>query len=131
MTTTTDTTTVVRTVYEAFARGDIPAVLEHFDPELVWIEATGLIAGTYHGPQGVLEGVFMPIGNDWEGFLVEPERLVAQGDVVVAIGTYRGTYRATGKSMTTRFAHVWQMRDGRLVHFEQIADTESFNTALR
>jgi len=131
MTTTTDNATIARAVYDAFGRGDIPAVLEHFDPELVWVESTGLIAGTYHGPQGVLEGVFVPIGSEWESFLVEPERLVAQGDVVVAVGTYRGTYRATGKSMTARFAHVWQMRDGRLVHFEQIADTESFNAALR
>ena len=131
MTTTTDNATIARAVYEAFGRGDIPAVLEHFDPELVWVESTGLIAGTYHGPQGVLEGVFMPIGNDWETFLVEPERVVAEGDAVVAVGTYRGTYRATGKSMTARFAHVWQMREGRLVHFEQIADTESFNAALR
>ena len=75
--------------------------------------------------------MFAPIGNEWESFLVEPERVVAEGDVCVAVGTYRGTYRATGKSMTARFAHVWQMRDGRFVHFEQIADTESFNAALR
>jgi uncharacterized protein len=131
VTTTTDTATVVRAIYDDFGRGDIPAVLEHFDPDMVWIESTGLIAGTYQGPQAIVDGVFAPIGNEWETFLVEPERVVAEGDVCVAVGTYRGTYRATGKSMTARFAHVWQMRDGRLVHFEQIADTESFNAALR
>ncbi|WP_433026429.1 nuclear transport factor 2 family protein [Actinomycetospora sp. CA-053990] len=131
MTTTTDNATIARAVYDAFGRGDIPAVLEHFDPELVWVESTAPNAGTFHGPQGVVDGVFVPIGNAWEVFLVEPERVVAQGELVVAVGTYRGTSRATGKSMAARFAHVWQMRDGRLVHFEQIADTESFNAALR
>lgn len=130
MTTTTDTAAVVRGIYDAFGRGDVPAVLEAFDPEIVWFESTGTIRGTYRGPQGVLEGVFVPIGNDWEGFTVDTERLVAQGDVVVAVGTYRGTYRATGRAMTSRFAHVWQLRDGRAVHFEQIADTASFNAAL-
>jgi ketosteroid isomerase-like protein len=131
MTATTDTATVVRAIYDDFGRGDIPAVLENFDPDMVWVESTGLIAGTYQGPQAIVDGVFAPIGNEWETFLVEPERVVADGDVCVAVGTYRGTYRATGTSMTARFAHVWQMRDGRLVHFEQIADTESFNAALR
>ena len=130
MTTTTDTATVVRGIYDAFGRGDIPAVLEAFDPEIVWFESTEPIRGTYRGPQGVLDGVFVPIGNDWDGFTVDTERLVAQGDVVVGVGTYRGTCRATAKAMTSRFAHVWEMREGRAVRFEQIADTESFNAAL-
>jgi ketosteroid isomerase-like protein len=129
--TTTDNATVVRAAYEAFARGDIPTVVESFDPAIVWIESTGLIAGTYEGPEAVVEGVFVPIGSEWEVFTVDPDRVVAEGDVCVAVGTYRGTYRATGRSMTSRFAHVWEMRDGRIVRFEQIADTESFNAALR
>lgn len=127
MTTTTDTATIARAVYDAFGRGDIPAVLENFDPDIVWIESTGLIAGTYQGAQAVVDGVFAPIGSEWDGFLVEPERLVAEGDIVVSIGTYRGKFRATGKSMTARFVHVWEVREGRLARFEQIADTASLN----
>lgn len=128
MTTTTDTTTIVRTAYDAFGRGDIPAVLDCFHPDLVWIEAAGgRYGGTYQGPQAVVDGVFAPIGSEWDGFLVEPERLVAEGDIVVSIGTYRGKFRATGKSMTARFVHVWEVREGRLARFEQIADTASLN----
>ncbi|GAA4942711.1 hypothetical protein EV188_105206 [Actinomycetospora succinea] len=130
MTTTTDTATVVRGIYDAFGRGDVPAVLGAFDPEIEWYESTGRIRGTYRGPQGVLDGVFVPISEEWEGFTVDTERLVSEGDVVVAVGTYRATCRATGKAMTSRFAHVWELRDGRAVRFEQIADTESFNAAL-
>ena len=84
MTTTTDNATIVRTVYDAFGRGDIPAVLDCFHPDLVWIEAAGgRYGGTYQGPQAVVDGVFAPIGSEWDGFLVEPERLVAEGDIVV------------------------------------------------
>ena len=133
MTTTTDNATIVRAVYDAFGRGDIPAVLEllRSRPGLGRVHGAAATRGTYQGPQAVVDGVFAPIGNEWEGFLVEPERVVAEGDIVVAVGTYRGTCRATGKSMTARFVHVWEMRDGRLARFEQIADTESLNAALR
>jgi len=131
-TATTDVATLVRSAYDLFARGDIPAVLELIDPEVEWIEAEGgPFAGTYRGPQAVLEGVFGRIGSEWENFVVQPETVVAQGDTVIAVGTYRGTYRATSKPMEARFAHVWEMSDGRLRRLEQIADSAMLNAAMR
>jgi len=40
-----------------------------------------------------------------------------------ATGGYRGTYRAAGKSMHARVAHVWQLEGGKIVRFEQFTDT--------
>ena len=132
MTTTTDNATIARAVYDAFGRGDIPAVLEHFDPELVWVESTAAASrARTTGPQGVVDGVFAPIGNEWEASSSSPSVWSPRGTSSSPSAPTGGPFRATGKSMTARFAHVWQMRDGRLVHFEQIADTESFNAALR
>ena len=132
MTTTTDTTTIVRTVYDAFGRGDIPAVIELLDPDVLWVETDGgPYGGIYRGPQAVLEGVFARIGEEWDGFVVDVERMLSEGDTVVGICTYRGTYRATGRPMVARVVHVWEMRDGRAARFEQFVDTEQLNAAVR
>mgnify|MGYP001267180046 CR=1 FL=1 len=72
---------LINGVYDAFAAGDIPAVLGAFDESISWTEAAGFMyAGTYEGPQAVLESVFMRLGTEWEGFAAVPEKIVDGGD---------------------------------------------------
>lgn len=121
----------VREVYEAFAKGDVPAVLGFLTPDAEWTEAEGFpYGGTYIGPNAVLEGVFMRIGSDWDNFAAVPQELIDGGDTVVALGTYSGTYKATGKSFEAPFAHVWKTRDGKAYKFQQYTDTLKVNEAL-
>jgi ketosteroid isomerase-like protein len=59
----------VQKVYDAFAKGDIPTVLGSLSADIAWTEAEGFpYGGTYHGPKAILEGVFMRLGSEWEGF---------------------------------------------------------------
>ena len=39
------------------------------------------------------------------------------------VGEYRGTYKATGRSMKPAFAGVYRVRAGRIVSFHQYTDT--------
>lgn len=49
---------IVTGVYASFAVGDVPAVLGAMADDIHWTEADGFpLAGTYVGPQAVLEGV--------------------------------------------------------------------------
>jgi ketosteroid isomerase-like protein len=115
---------VVRGVYQAFAVGDIPTVLGALAPAVQWTEAAGgPYGGVSIGPGAVLENVFMKIGGDWDGFAAIPAEFVADGDTVVALGEYSGTYKATGKSFRAPFAHVWKFEDGKAVSFHQYTDT--------
>lgn len=117
--------------YRAVADGDAPTALALLDDEVEWTEAAGFpYAGTYHGPQAVVEGVFTRTSDEWDEYLVEPSLLVAEGDHVVGVGTYRGTYTATGRSFTARFAHVVTVRDGKIDRFEQVVDSAQVNKAL-
>ncbi len=130
--TATDNVTALRAGYAAFATGDVPVVLALLDPDVEWTEpAGGPFAGTFRGPDGVVEGVFARIGGEWSAFSVEPEEYVASGDSVAVLGTYRGTYRSTGKEMTARFVHMYRFRGGRIVWFEAVADTAMLNSVLR
>lgn len=121
----------IKAVYEAFAKGDIPSVLEALSPEIDWTEAEGFpYGGTYHGPKAVLEGVFMRLGSEWNGFAAAAHEFIDGGDTIVALGKYSGTYKLTNKSFHADFAHVWKLREGKAVRFVQYTDTLLVQRAL-
>lgn len=122
---------LVRGVYDAFARGDIPAVLGSLSPDISWTEAEGFpYGGTYVGPEAVLEGVFMRLGTEWDGFSAVPDEFIDGGDAVVVLGRYGGTYKATGKVLRANFAHVWKLHGGKAIRFTQYVDTLVVQRAL-
>ncbi len=116
---------IIKGLYDAFATGDVPAVLGAFAGNISWTEAEGFMyGGTYNGPNAVLENVFMKLGTEWEGFAAVPGKIVDGGDGnVVAFGTYSGKYIKTGKSTSVPFAHEWELSDGKVVKFRQHTDT--------
>lgn len=115
---------IARDLYQAFGRGDIPAVLGALTPGCEWTEAAGgPYGGVYIGPDAVLEGVFQKLGGEWDGFAAVPHEFVADGDRVVVLGDYSATYKQTGKSFTAPFAHVWKFNEGKVVSFQQYVDT--------
>lgn len=121
---------IVKALYDAFGRGDVPAVLGAFDPEIQWKEAENFLyadGNPYVGPQAVAEGVFQRIVSDVDNFSVLPERFADGGDTVVAEGRYRGTMKTTGTPVDAQFAHVWQLRDDKVVRFQQYTDTKQWS----
>lgn len=123
---------LVRAHYDASAHQDLPAMLAPLSPQVRWTEMAGFpCAGTWIGPQAVAANVFEVLGEAWEDYRFELERLIDAGDQVVGVGTYRGRYRATGKSLEARVAHVWTVHGGQVVAFEQFTDTLLVDRAMR
>lgn len=120
---------LAQSLYEAFGRGDVETVVAALDPDVEWCEAEGnpMYPGhAFIGPQQVVEHVFARIGAEFEGFQIHPRRFLADGDTVVVEARYTATrHRATGKPMDAQVAHVWDLRDGRVVRFQQYADTRA------
>ena len=122
---------VAKRTYEAFGRGDVPAVLENFDPAVEWHAAEGLPWGGQHdGPQAVAENVFGAVMAAVDGFALDVDRFLDSGDYVVALGRYSGTGKQSGKPLDAAFAHVWELDDGKLKRFLHYTDTARFNEAL-
>ena len=114
----------VRAHYAASAKGDIAEMMAAVSPQVRWTEMAGFpCAGTWVGPQAVIDNVFGVLGRDWIGYRFELQNLIDGGDQVVGVGTYHGTHRATGKKMQARVAHVWKLQDEQIVAFEQFTDT--------
>ncbi len=110
---------------------DLAAMMAPITGSTAWTEMAGFpYAGTYVGPDAVIAGVFKRIGEDWDGYTFALEKLVDGGATIVGIGTYSGTYKRTGKPMTARVVHVWEMRDGKAVSFEQFTDTKLVADAM-
>jgi hypothetical protein len=117
----------VHGVYEAFGRGDVPAVLGAMTEDVEWREAEGMpYGGVHHSPQQVAENVFGPITTDVDGFAVTPEQLIASGDTVAAVVRYTGTGKLSGKSLDLEAVHIWDLRAGKLARFRQFIDTVGF-----
>ena len=57
----------VKATYDAFAVGDVPAVLGAMSPAIEWNEAENFPyadGNPYRGPEAVLNGVFARIGGE-------------------------------------------------------------------
>lgn len=115
---------IVQVLYDSFAAGDIPAVTAAFADDISWIEADGFpLAGTYIGPQAIVDNVFMRLGEFSENWGVVVEQLVADGDTVVANGRYIWNHKTSGEPCEVRMAHVWTLADGKATSFLQHVDT--------
>jgi ketosteroid isomerase-like protein len=125
-------TELIKSLYDAFAKGDVPRVLGLFSPGIVWNEAESFLyadGNPYVGPQAVLEGVFLRIVAEWDGFSCTPEEIVGDGDTVIAMGRYRGTRKSSGVAVDAQFVHVWKLEGGKIKRFQQYTDTAQFRDA--
>jgi len=115
---------IVQELYRNFAKGDVPAVLASFGDTITWTEADGFpLAGTYVGPQAVLENVFMRLGEFSENWGVVIDRFVADDDTVVADGRYTWNHKVSGEPCEVRMAHVWTLSGGKATAFLQHVDS--------
>jgi len=123
---------IVKSFYAALGRGDVSSLLATLHDDLEWTEAERFpyYSGTWHSPQEVRDKLLVPLSRDWERFSATPHDFIANGERVVSLGTYSGTFKTTGKSMTAPFAHVWTVRGDRIARFIMYVDTMKVREAM-
>ena len=124
---------VVRSMYNAFATGDVPTVVAKMDPEIEWNEAENFPYADnnpYIGPDAVVEGVFTRLADEWDGWSLDIDEYLDAGDAAAVTGRYRATHKQTGKKINAQFTHVWKVRDGKAVSFQQYVDTAQVQQAM-
>jgi hypothetical protein len=115
---------IVKRLYTAFRERDTNTIVELFDPEIEWIQNEGFPGGGRHvGSDAVINDVFAKFGHDWETWQVFVDEWLDAGDAIIALGEYRGIHKSTGKSMKAAFAHVYTLKNSRIVRFQQYTDT--------
>ena len=125
---------IIQNLYAAFAIGDVPAVLQKFDPKIEWNEAENFHSADgnpYVGPQAVLEGVFTRIGAEWEYWNLTDQTYyeVNSGEIIVT-GRYNAKNKLTCKEINVQFVHMWSLNEGLVTKFQQYADTYQTQSAI-
>lgn len=124
---------IVRSTYEGKTSEENGKNLAKYVAEdISWTEAQGFpYGGTYIGLDTITRNVFSRLGSEWIDYKFTPEDYVAGDDKVVAYGTYTGTYKKTGKPFKARVAHLWKLKEGKIISFEQFVDSQTVNNALK
>ena len=123
----------VRTMYEAFSRGDAQLAMSHMDDHIEWFQAENspyADRSPYKGRESVAAGVFLRFVADWNDFRMVPQLFHDAGDTITVEGRYIGTCRATGRQVYSQFAHIFTFRNGLIVRFQQYTDTAQLRDAL-
>ena len=119
----------VQSIYDAFARGDLEAVMNECaadvvitqDPALPW-------GGRYVGRDGIAEFASKLVGTI--DSKVDTEQLFEAGDHVVQQGRTKGTVRNNGAPFDIAECHMWTLRDGVVVSAEFYIDSPAMLAAL-
>lgn len=115
-------TALVRRLYDSGMASEVTA--EIISPDLVWDITPGFPhSGIYHGWESVSRDFFGNLMPDFKSFAGHGEEFFGTDDGHVVV---LGHYHAVGKGGTeadARFIHLWTVRDGKLTHLRQAADS--------
>lgn len=117
---------LIKTIYIKFGERNYDGVLDHFADDFEWFAADNsplADRSPYHGVNEVRDGVFARIAAGFEKLTVEADEILAAGDRVVVLGYYQGKFRGKTDEFRTQVAHIWKLRDGKAVKFQQYVDT--------
>jgi ketosteroid isomerase-like protein len=108
----------------AITTGDREAALAVCHPEMEFVSMLGIGGRSYLGHDGIRE-YFQDIQSAWTEWNVEVERVAEGVDGRVAIVmTMRARGKESGLELTQRTAHIWTLRDGRLLRNELYREPE-------
>ncbi len=112
----------VQDFYAAIAAADTEKMVGLMASDIEWISVVHFdIQG--RGPDEVMKKVFVPLMQEWESFSPEPSEFHADGSTVVSLGRFACVHRATGKRADLAYAHVWDVRSGKIARHRQYIDT--------
>ena len=121
----------IRSLYEAFGRGDIPYILDRLDPNVEWhAPATVPFSKGRHRGPGEVARFFAGIAEHIAEPSVETHEFLAIGDRVVVLLRFRGRGKESGLPFDAPEAHVWRLSGGKVVEEQTYADTAAIVQAL-
>ena len=123
---TSDNIAFVQSLYAAFGRGDVDAILAGVSPDVDWVNVGRPSDFASLGRRSGLDEVraFFGVLADQADFAeFSPDDFDAVGDKVFVEGHSRMRLKAGGPEVDTDWVHVFTIRDGRVVRFRDFTDT--------
>lgn len=121
-----DNIKTIKTLYEAFGRGDIAAIIDAVSDDVDWcVETSSTLApwyGVKHGKAGVA-AFFEGFGSTMEAEEFTPVSFAANETDVLSVVYFRGRVRATGRTAAMHLHHYFKFRDSKIVYYRGTEDT--------
>lgn len=117
---------VVNALYTAFVAGDQKAIERLIDEDATWTyhgpESELPFAGTRKGPEGVAE-FFRLVSVYLENATPGQTETIVDGDKVAVVGWEESTVKATGGHYKVPNIHLFEVKNGKIVRFEEYIDS--------
>src|SRR5258708_40049560 len=116
---------IVHQAYSNFTTGNISGLLDLCSDDITW-QLPKMENVPFAGKRATRAGVgefFALLDANEEALRFEPQEFVAQGDKVVSLGYYQWRVKSTGREFDSDFAHVFTIRNGKIVAFHEYTDT--------
>ncbi len=120
---------LIRETYAAFSAGDIQTILKKVDSSAEWVNhgpTTIPYAGNFTGR---IPAFFQAIGESTTNGRVIADEFIAQGETVVVTGRYTATVNKTGAKLDTPVAHLFKVRNGKILKWVGYGDTAAVAAA--
>src|SRR6266508_3031422 len=118
----------IQTLYARLGERDYEAVMSYLADDIAWIVADNsplADCSPYRGIAGVRSGVFERLTAGFDKLVFDADEIFEcnGGERVVALGYYYFRFQGQAEELKAQVAHVWTIRDGRAVKFQQYLDT--------
>jgi ketosteroid isomerase-like protein len=110
----------IKAGFAAHNRGDLDALLELYDPEVVF---ETLLLGTHHG-NAAIRLIYQENQKTMAGYDVVPVELIDGGDKVVAVAQMAGAGSTSRIALDDQFAFVFTFKDERVVREQAFRNRE-------
>jgi ketosteroid isomerase-like protein len=111
--------------YQMFLRGDIQGILDMCTDDIEWTSAdlpSVPFSGAFHGKTGVMD-FFQKLASEVEFLDYQPQTFIADEEKVAVSGVSTIRVRATGATYDDIWVHIFTMKNGKTVRFEQFHNT--------
>jgi ketosteroid isomerase-like protein len=120
------TRTLVRDLYDAYARGDGERVAAMIHDDVDWVIHGPVqvfpFVGSRHGKAEALD-VLATIAKDYALERYAPEVIIVDEDRAAVMSNVAFSQRATNRTLSFRVVNLLRFRDGRLIEFREFSDT--------
>jgi ketosteroid isomerase-like protein len=123
----------IQTVYEAFGRGDIDAILASVTDDVDWATEANGNGAPWYGPHSGVKGVtdfFNAFGSTMEVEEFTPIAFAGNDDEVMSVVRCTAKNRETGKRMSHHLHHYFRIVDGKIAYYRGSEDTAEVTEAF-
>ena len=124
---------VLQDLYAAFGRGDMPGILNLLDENVDWYfngrSSDIPFAGRWQGHAKIVD-FFSTVAQTCEVLEFGPNEIIPMGEHILSLGHERVRAKTTKRVFESDWAHIFTVRDGKIVKLREYYDTAAMAEAF-